>query len=281
MAEPASAESAAVAPARGPMRIDAITILPPMLEAVRAWGISGRAHERGLWSLHAWNPRDQAEGNYRSIDDRPFGGGPGMVMLAEPLARTLDAVAQAQGDRAPVVYLSPQGRPATHADVLRWAALPALTLLCGRYEGIDQRLIDSRIDEEVAVGDFVVSGGELPAMMLIDAIVRWLPGAMNDADSMLQDSFAQGLLDCPHYTRPEVFEGRPVPPVLLSGHHANIARWRRQRALEATARRRPELIEHARRAGRLAKADEAFLRGLAPVADEPPAAGPARPGPLR
>ena len=244
------------------MRIDVVTILPPMLEAVRAWGISGRAHERGLWSLHAWNPRDRAEGNYRSIDDRPFGGGPGMVMLAEPLARTLDAVASAQVDRGPVVYLSPQGRPATHADVLRWAALPSLTLLCGRYEGIDQRLLDSRVDEEVAVGDFVVSGGELPAMMLIDAIVRWLPGAMNDAESILQDSFAQGLLDCPHYTRPEVFEARPVPAVLLSGHHAQIARWRRDRALEGTARRRPELIARARRQGLLSKADEAFLKDL-------------------
>lgn len=255
------------------MRFDVVSILPPMLEAVSRQGVSGRAHERGVWSLHAWNPRDHAHGAYRSVDDRPFGGGPGMVMMAEPLARTLDAIAQAQreavGAVAPVLYLSPRGRPVGHDDIARWVRLPALTLLCGRYEGVDQRLIDARVDDEVAVGDIVVSGGELPAMMLIDATVRWLPGVLNDAASAAQDSFADGLLDCPHYTRPEVLDGRPVPAVLLGGHHANIARWRREQALAATARRRPDLIERARAAGRLSRADEAFLKreGASPAAD--------------
>lgn len=249
------------------MRFDVVTILPAMFDAVRSHGVSGRAHARGVWALHAWNPRDYAEGAYRSIDDRPFGGGPGMVMMPEPLARTIDVVSQAQHDAAgaaaPVVYLSPQGRAVRHDDIARWAAWPALTLLCGRYEGIDQRLLDKRVDDEVAVGEFVVSGGELPAMMLIDAIVRWLPGVLNDALSAPQDSFVDGLLDCPHYTRPEVFDGEPVPAVLTSGHHANIARWRRERSLAVTLHKRPDLIAHARAAGRLSAADEAFLRRVA------------------
>lgn len=256
------------------MRFDVVTILPEMFAALTAHGITGRAHAAGVWRLHPWNPRDRAEGAYRAIDDRPFGGGPGMVMTPGPLARTLDALAteqaQAVGARAPVVYLSPQGRPVTQGDITRWAALPALTFLCGRYEGVDQRLLDTRVDEQVAVGDLVVSGGELPAMMLMDGIVRWLPGAMNDAASPREDSFATGLLDCPHYTRPEIFEDRPVPPVLMSGHHLNIARWRRDRSLETTLRVRPELVRAARARGELTGADESMLHALGDSEAVPP-----------
>ncbi|MCD6733622.1 MAG: tRNA (guanosine(37)-N1)-methyltransferase TrmD [Burkholderiaceae bacterium] len=244
-----------------------------MFEAVARYGITGRAHERGLWSLRCWNPRDFATDAYRSVDDRPYGGGPGMVMLAQPLA---DAIAAARRDvpgERPVIALSPQGRPLDDRRVRELAAGAGAILLAGRYEAIDQRLLDRHVDEEIAVGDFVVSGGELPAMMLIDAVVRQLPGAMNDPRSAACDSFAEGLLDCPHYTRPEVFEGVPVPEVLLSGHHARIDRWRREQALRATLLRRPELIARAREQGRLSADDEGILDALreAPqhLADEP------------
>ncbi len=255
------------------MRFDAITIFPEMFEAVTRFGITARAHERGLWSLACWNPRDFATDAYRSVDDRPYGGGPGMVMLAQPLADAI-AAARAAGGGRPVIALSPQGRPLDDRRVRALAAGPGAILVAGRYEAIDQRLVDRCVDEEVAIGDFVVSGGELPAMMLIDAVVRQLPGAMNDARSPACDSFADGLLDCPHYTRPETFEGVPVPAVLLSGHHARIARWRREQSLRATLRLRPELIGRAREAGRLDAEDERFLAGLR----EPPAA-PGRDGP--
>ncbi|HLS56924.1 MAG TPA: tRNA (guanosine(37)-N1)-methyltransferase TrmD [Zeimonas sp.] len=244
------------------MRIDAVTLFPDMFDAVTRFGITARAHERGLWSLVCRNPRDFATDAYRRVDDRPYGGGPGMVMLAQPLA---DAIAMARdGGPAgrPVIALSPQGRPLDDRRVRELAGGPGMILVAGRYEAIDQRLLDRHVDEEIAIGDFVVSGGELPAMMLIDAVVRQLPGAMNDAQSAACDSFADGLLDCPHYTRPEVFEGVPVPEVLLSGHHAQIARWRRDQALRATLQRRPDLIARARAQGRLSAEDERVLASL-------------------
>lgn len=244
------------------MRFDVITLFADMFEAVTRYGITGRAYERGLWSLRCWNPRDFATDAYRSVDDRPYGGGPGMVMLAQPLA---DAIAAARrelpGERR-VIVLSPQGRPLDDRRVREFAAGTGAILVAGRYEAIDQRLLDRYVDEEIAIGDFVVSGGELPAMMLIDAVVRQLPGAMNDPRSAACDSFADGLLDCPHYTRPEVFEGVPVPEVLLSGHHARIARWRREQALRATLLRRPELLARAREQGRLSADDERVLDAL-------------------
>ncbi|MCB1959986.1 MAG: tRNA (guanosine(37)-N1)-methyltransferase TrmD [Rhodocyclaceae bacterium] len=224
-----------------------LTLFPEMFAALTTSGISRRALERGLYQLQCWNPRDYTLDAHRTVDDRPYGGGPGMVMRAAPLAAALDAVAAAQrsagGVAAKVVHLSPQGRVLDHAKVMELLQAPALTLLCGRYEGVDQRLIDARVDEEISLGDFVVSGGELPAMMLLDAIIRQLPGALGDADSAVEDSFVDGLLDCPHYTRPEVDEnGCAVPDVLLSGDHERIRRWRLKMALGHTWLKRPELL---------------------------------------
>lgn len=250
------------------MHIDLITIFPEMIEPLCAHGIVARARERDLWSLRCWNPRDFTTDGYRRVDDRPYGGGPGMVMIPGPLTDALSAIGDARkatglpASAAPVLCLTPQGRPADHALIRDLSALPALTLLAGRYEGIDQRFIDAHVDLEVSVGDIVVSGGELPAMMLIDAIVRLLPGALNDPDSAEEDSFAHGLLEGPQYTRPEVFGGRSVPEVLRGGDHARIARWRREQALARTLARRPDLIEAARARGRLDTLDEAFLATL-------------------
>lgn len=230
----------------GLCRFDVVTLFPEMFAAVQGFGITGRALERKLWSLVCWNPRDFTLDAYRRVDDRPFGGGPGMVMQVEPLQKAIDAAKAAQRatglQSGRVVYLSPQGRRLDHQMVMRLAREPALVLLCGRYEGVDQRLIDASVDEEVSIGDFVVSGGELPAMLLMDAVVRHLPGALNDADSAVEDSFFAGLLDCPHYTRPEVFGEQAVPPVLLSGNHAAIRCWRLKQALGRTELRRPELL---------------------------------------
>ncbi|MGE5170757.1 MAG: tRNA (guanosine(37)-N1)-methyltransferase TrmD [Rudaea sp.] len=242
------------------MRIDVVTLFPEMIAHACGFGVTGRARERGIWRLGLWNPRDFTTDAYRTIDDRPYGGGPGMVLMAGPLSQALHAARAAQGEAGRVggrtVFLSPAGTPLTHATVMEFAADPRpLTLLAGRYEGVDQRLVDREADCEVSVGDFVVSGGELPALLLIDAIVRQLPGALNDAESARQDSFAEGLLDFPHYTRPERFEDQPVPDVLLSGDHAAIRRWRRKQALGRTWQRRPELL--ARRA--LSREDEALL----------------------
>ena len=231
------------------LRIDVVTLFPDMVTHACRYGVAARAHERRLWQLGVWNPRDFATDAYRTIDDRPYGGGPGMVMMPGPLSRALDAVREAQraagatGGRT--LYLSPAGTPVTHGTVMDLMSIRdrALTLLAGRYEGIDQRVIDREIDAEVSIGDFVVSGGELPALLLIDAIVRQLPGALNDAESAQQDSFADGLLDCPHYTRPEHYDGVAVPPVLLSGDHAAIRRWRLKQSLGRTWRRRPDLLE--------------------------------------
>ena len=257
------------------MRFDVITLFPAMFDALTAQGITSRALERGLWSLRLWNPRDFATDAYRTVDDRPYGGGPGMVMMGEPLVAALEAV---RADRAagmpagavpsagPVIHLSPRGRPLTHDRVAALAAEPAVTLLASRYEAVDQRFLDRHVDEEVSIGDFVVSGGELPAMMLMDAIVRLIPGALNDPRSAVEDSFANGLLDCAHYTRPEIFEGLPVPETLLSGHHARIARWRREQSLAVTLARRPDLLERLRGEGGLDAADERFLATLGQAA---------------
>ena len=230
------------------MRIDVVTLFPEMIEHAIGFGVTGRARERGLWQLGVWNPRDFATDNHRTVDDRPYGGGPGMVMLPGPLALAIVAARSAQGSGVAstrTIHLTPAGVPLTHARVAEFAGAvdAGYVLVAGRYEGIDERLIAREVDHEIAMGDFVVSGGELPALMLIDALVRQLPGALNDAESAVQDSFVDGLLDCPHYTRPEIFEGAAVPPVLLSGNHAAIARWRRMQALGRTRDRRPELLE--------------------------------------
>ena len=222
------------------IRFDAITLFPEMFAAVTQSGITSRALEKGLWQFNAWNPRDFTTDNYRTIDDRPYGGGPGMVMLAEPLEKAIAAVKAAGGGR--VIYLSPQGARLDHKKVMSLAAEPALTLLCGRYEGIDERLIDKCVDEEVSVGDYVLSGGELAAMVLVDAVVRQLPGALGDGQSAVEESFAAGLLDCPQYTRPEVWSGERVPDVLMSGHHEWIRRWRLKQSLARSWKRRPDLV---------------------------------------
>ena len=222
------------------IRFDAVTLFPEMFAAVTQSGIPRKALEAGLWRLHTWNPRDFTTDNYRTVDDRPYGGGPGMVMLAEPLEQALDAAKAAGGGG--VVYLSPQGQKLDHRKVLELAGRQAVTLLCGRYEGVDERLLARRVDEELSLGDFVLSGGELAAMALIDAVVRQLPGALGDAQSAAAESFAQGLLDCPQYTRPEQYAGERVPEVLLSGHHERIRRWRLKQSLGRTWLRRPELI---------------------------------------
>jgi tRNA (guanine37-N1)-methyltransferase len=229
------------------LQFDVVTLFPPMFEAVTEAGITGRARDRGIFGLVAWNPRDFARNSYRTVDDRPYGGGPGMVMMAEPLERAVSAARQRQasaGVQKPrVIYLSPQGRLLNHALVMELAAEQGLVLLAGRYEGVDERVIARVVDDEVSIGDYVLSGGELAAMVLIDCIVRQLPGALGDAQSASQESFVDGLLDCPQYTRPELYEGLAVPPVLMSGNHADIERWRLKQALGRTWQRRPELLE--------------------------------------
>ena len=222
------------------IRFDVVTLFPEMFAAVTASGITRKALEAGLWRLETWNPRDFTTDNYRTVDDRPYGGGPGMVMLAEPLEKALDAVRAAGGGA--VIYLSPQGRKLDHAKVMELAGRGAVTLLCGRYEGVDERLLARRVDEELSLGDFVLSGGELAAMAVIDAVVRQLPGALGDGQSAVEESFAAGLLDCPQYTRPETYAGEKVPEVLLSGHHEQIRRWRLKQALGRTWLRRPDLL---------------------------------------
>ena len=251
------------------MRFDVITLFPELFAPFLASGVTRRAYASGQVQVRLWNPRDYAEGNYRRVDDRPFGGGPGMVMLAEPLACCLAAIraerAEDEEGGAPLVLFSPIGAPLNHAAVERWSASRGAILLCGRYEGIDQRFIDAYVDAQVSLGDFVLSGGEIAAMALLDAVARLQPGVLNDEGSHQLDSFnpaLDGLLDCPHYTRPEEWAGQPVPAALLSGHHAQIERWRRDQRLAVTARHRPDLIEAARQAGHLAPADEAVLARL-------------------
>lgn len=225
------------------LRFDVITLFPEMFTAITASGITRRALDRGLWTMQCHNPRDWATDNHRTVDDRPYGGGPGMVMLPGPLEQAIDAAKAASGEKRKVIYLSPQGQPLTHRLVLDLAAGPGAVLLCGRYEGVDERLLLRRVDEEVSMGDFVLSGGELPAMALMDACVRQLPGALNDGASAVEDSFADGLLDCPHYTRPEEYEGMRVPDVLMSGNHEQIRRWRLKQSLGRTWQRRPDLLQ--------------------------------------
>ncbi len=244
-------------------RFDVLTLFAGYFEPLRSQGICRRAFDAGALELHAWNPRDFADDAHRTVDDRPYGGGPGMVMLAGPLRLALGAARQARVDAgrpsAPVVLFTPTGAPFRQADAVRWAASDGALLVCGRYEGIDQRFIDAEVDVEISLGDFVLSGGEIAALALLDAVARLLPGVLGSEESAQQDSFSDGLLDCPHYTRPPNLDGREVPAVLLSGDHARIARWRRDRALALTLARRPELIDALRAAGRLDKADERAL----------------------
>jgi tRNA (guanine37-N1)-methyltransferase len=234
------------------LRVDVMTLFEPMFSALTEHGITARAIERQLLQLQFWNPRDHVQTQYKSADDRAYGGGPGMVMMAPPLKACLDQ-ALSNGAAKPLIYLSPQGKPLTQAKVDQLASCEGFTLLCGRYEGIDERFLRNYVDAEICVGDFVVSGGELPAMMLLDAVIRRLPGALNDERSAQNDSFMNGLLDHPHYTRPEVVEGESIPDVLNSGHHEKIKQWRREQALLATATKRPELLQDALKNGLVTK----------------------------
>lgn len=233
------------------LSVDVVTLFPEMFVALTGSGVTRRALEEKRWSVEFWNPRDFTQDNHRTVDDRPYGGGPGMVMMAAPLAAAIEAAKARQAAAgvgcSRVLCLSPQGVPLSHGRVMRLvddaeAGDVGLVLLCGRYEGIDERLIERYVDEEISIGDFVLSGGEIPAMALLDAVVRQLPGVLNDADSAAQDSFVAGLLDCPHYTRPEDYDGARVPDVLLSGHHERIRHWRLQQALGRTWQRRPDLL---------------------------------------
>ncbi len=250
------------------MRFDIITLFPDLFAPHLTQGVTRRAFESGQVDVHLWPLRDFADNAYRRVDDRPYGGGPGMVMLVEPLARALAAVREARADAtpAPVVHFTPTGRRIDQAVVREFAASPGALLLCGRYEGIDHRFIERHVDIELSLGDFVLSGGELPALALLDGVARLQDGVLGDAQSHQQDSFENGLLDCPHYSRPEVLDSgdgeRPVPAVLLSGHHADIARWRREQSLALTASRRPDLLAAARASGRLTPADEMYLASL-------------------
>jgi tRNA (guanine37-N1)-methyltransferase len=249
------------------MRFDVISLFPELFEPFLRLGITRRAFDSGQVDLHFWPVRDFAEDAYRRVDDRPFGGGPGMVMLYTPLAKALAAAQADRGAAAPVIHFSPSGRPLTQSLLREISSGPGAVLLCGRYEGIDQRFLDRHVDLELSLGDFVLSGGELPALALLDGVARLQPGVLSDPASHEQDSFEDGLLDCPHFSRPETLElsegeRLAVPEVLLSGHHARVARWRREQSLHLTARRRPDLIAQARAAGRLTPEDERILASL-------------------
>lgn len=247
------------------MRFDVVTLFPELFVPFLTVGVTRRAYESGQVQVQFANPRDHAVGNYRRIDDRPFGGGPGMVMMGEPLTQALAHIRTQRADAAPVVLFSPIGKRLDHAAVQRWSDSSGAILVCGRYEGIDQRFIDAHVDEQISLGDFVLSGGEVAAMALLDAVARLQPGVLSDAGSHALDSFnpaLDGLLDCPHYTRPEEWLGHTVPPVLLSGNHAHIERWRRDQRLYLTALHRPDLLERARQSGGLDPADELLLRSL-------------------
>ena len=242
------------------MRFDVVSLFPEMFSVVRDYGVTGRAVERGLVELALWNPRDYARDRHRSVDDRPYGGGPGMVMMIEPLRDAIRAARIASPGDVKVIALSPQGRSLDQAALRSMATRQRMILVAGRYEGIDERLIEMEVDEEYSIGDYVLSGGELAAMVLIDGVTRLLPGVLGHEDSAQQDSFGRGLLDCPHYTRPEEFEGRRVPEVLLGGNHAYIARWRLQQALGRTWQRRPELLEGAKLSDEERELLAAFVR---------------------
>jgi tRNA (guanine37-N1)-methyltransferase len=223
------------------LRFGLVTIFPEMFDALIDFGVTGRAIREGIVELGFWNPRDYAQDRHRSVDDRPYGGGPGMVMSAPPLLAAIREAKSAVGGQARVVYLSPQGQRLTQARATSLSSEEALVLVAGRYEGIDERVVEAAVDEEISIGDYVLSGGELPAMVLMDAVIRLLPGALGHGDSAAQDSFSDGLLDCPHYTRPEMFEGRSVPEVLMSGDHDKIRRWRLEQSRQRTRERRPDL----------------------------------------
>ena len=225
------------------MHVGVVSLFPEMVSTIAEYGVVGRARQRKLVTLRTENPRAFTDDVHRTVDDRPYGGGPGMVMKFEPLAQALQAARAALPQGSPVVCLSPQGRVFDQGEAQRFAAMPGMILLAGRYEGIDERLIEAHVDEELSLGDFVLSGGEIAAMAVVDAVVRLLPGVLGDDDSAAQDSFMEGLLDCPHYTRPEVVDGRSVPAVLLSGDHAKIARWRVKQALGRSYKRRPDLLD--------------------------------------
>lgn len=244
------------------IQFDVVTLFPLMFDAIAQHGITSRALDKQIYALSLWNPRDFTSDNHRTVDDRPYGGGPGMVMLAEPLEKTIQAAITRQqqaGIVAPkVIHLSPSGKPLTHEIVMQLAAEPGLVLLTSRYEGVDERLLSRLVDEEYSIGDYVLSGGELPAMVLIDAIVRQLPGVLGDADSAAEDSFVNGLLDCPHYTRPEEYAGSRVPEVLMSGNHARIKQWRLKMSLQRTRDKRPDLLA----ARSLSKEESRLLKEL-------------------
>lgn len=245
------------------MRFDLITLFPELFHPLLTSGITRRAFESRQVDIRFTNPRDFAQGNYRRVDDRPFGGGPGMLMMVEPLSRCLRTILEERGDHTPVVFFSPAGRRLDQSLVSEWASSEGGVLVCGRYEGVDQRFIDRFVTHQVSLGDFVLSGGEIAAMAMIDAIARLQPGVLNSAASHRQDSFSSdldGLLDCPHYTRPKQWVGMDAPSVLLSGNHEEIERWRRERRLEITLSLRPDLIDLARKNGVLSNADEVFLR---------------------
>jgi tRNA (guanine37-N1)-methyltransferase len=248
------------------MQFDVVSLFPEMFAALTASGITRRAFSDGRCALTLWNPRDFTSDAHRTVDDRPYGGGPGMVMMARPLEEAISAAkARQQNSGLPVprvVYLSPQGTPLKHERVIQLKEEPGLVLLCGRYEAVDQRLLDRCVDEEISLGDFVLSGGELPAMALMDAVIRQLPGVLGDDASAIEDSFVSGLLDCPHYTRPEQYGGQAVPAVLLGGNHAQIKKWRRAEALKATAGKRPDLLDKAMQAGLITREDEQMLERL-------------------
>jgi len=224
------------------MKFDIVTLFPEMVESVANIGVLGRAIKNGQIQLNSWNPRDYTTDKHRTVDDRPYGGGPGMLMKVQPLKLAIESAKQA-APQSRVIYMSPQGKTVTQQDVIKLAEQPGVILIAGRYEGIDERIIESHVDEEWSIGDYVLSGGELPALVLIDAIARMIPGVLGDEQSAQQDSFMQGLLDCPHYTRPEEIDGRSVPAVLLSGNHRDIDRWRLQQSLGRSWLRRPDLIE--------------------------------------
>ena len=225
------------------LRIELISLFPDIFSAISEYGITSRAVKQGLLQLTCWSPRDHTTDRHHTVDDRPFGGGPGMVMKIKPLEDALFQAKAVAGNKARVIYLSPQGRQLTQSGVRELANEEALILICGRYEGVDERFIEAHVDEEWSIGDYVLSGGELPAMVLIDAVTRLLPGALGHADSAKEDSFTDGLLDCPHYTRPELYAGQRVPEVLLSGNHAHIRRWRLQQSLGRTYKLRADLLE--------------------------------------
>ncbi|MRH78771.1 tRNA (guanosine(37)-N1)-methyltransferase TrmD [Spiribacter sp. C176] len=236
------------------LRFDVVTLFPEFVKAVQNYGVIARAADQKLIELVTWNPRDYATDRHRTVDDRPYGGGPGMVMKVEPLRAAIQAARQAD-QPASVVYLTPEGGQLNNEIAASLAQRERIILLCGRYEGIDERLIELEVDEELSIGDYVVSGGELPAMVTIDAVARQLPGVLGHSESAVQDAFTGGVLDCPHYTRPEQIDGRSVPEVLLSGDHGAVAQWRRREALGRTWRKRPELIEQVK----LSAEDQALL----------------------